>query len=376
MLFNFAEALEQMGMGGAVRIANAARPPANYLFNTFLPERTMPSYTVEIANMTVRSTLAGLVGMDSPYPPSGTVELSSFLENSAKIATENTLTEGALRQLQALMREMQYAGNLSNDFLVTEALNFLNKVILQSMLDTSEWLRGQALVTGAINWTFNKKNLLVDYGIPAANKLTARTDANNDSYSDSASAFWTDVAAAQEKLRYNVRAAIMNSATFNKIVGNTANNLEVINQSNTAFTVRRYRTVGGNTVPDSDTRYMMTFILYDEEVEILDTSPASAFGQTQTLKLMPNGKILFVGQNSYNGYRVGQGSTDSPRNDLELGYHHLAPTVEGNGASGRWARLYTPEGYPMMLRGQSVSNELPVITAPEKVVIATTEMLP
>lgn len=376
MLFNFAEVLENLGADGVVRIANAARPPMNYLFATMLPERNMPSYTVEAANISVRSTLAGMASMDSPYPPSGTIEVSSFMESSAKIATENTLTEGALRQLQSLLRELQFTGNLSNDFMINETLNFLNKVIMQSMLDTSEWLRGQALVTGGINWTFNKKNLLVSYGIPAANFLTPRTDANNDSYSDSASAFWTDVAKAQELLRYNVRAAIMNSATFNKIVNNTANNLEIVSQSNTAFSVRRYKTVGGNTVLDSDTRYAMTFVLYDEEVEVLDTTPAASFGQTQIIKLMPNGKILFVGQNSYNGYRVGQGSTDSPRNDLELGYTHLAPSVENSGASGRWARLYTPEGYPMQIRGQSVSNELPVITAPEKLVIATTEMLP
>lgn len=375
MLFNFAEAIASMGADAAVRIANAARPPSNYLFSTFLPERNVPDYHVEAANMTIRSTMAGLVGMDSPYPPSGIVEMSSFLENSAKIATENTLTEGAIRHLQQLLREMQYAGTLTNTFLVNEALNFLNKVILQAMLDTSEWLRGQALIYGLINWTFNKKTLSVNYGIPAANFLTTRTDSSNDSYSDSSSAFWTDVAQAQTLLRYNVRAAIMNSATFNKIVNNTANSLELVSQSNSGFSVRRYKTIGGNTVLDSDTRYAMSFVLYDEEVEVLDTT-AGSLGHTQIVKLFPDGKILFVGQNSFNGYRVGQGSTDSPRNNLEIGYHHLAPTVEGGGSSGRWSRLYVPEGYPMQLRGQAVANELPVILSPEKLVVATTEMLP
>lgn len=375
MIFNFAEALATMGQNAAVRVANAARPPANYLFNTFLPERNMPNYHVEAANMIVRSTMAGLVAMDSPYPPGGTVEVSTFLEQSAKLAIQNTLTEGALRQLQTLMLQMQAMGNLSNDFLINEALNFLQKVIIQAHLDTSEWLRSQALVYGLINWTFNNKTLYVDYGIPAANKLTTRTNANNDSYSDSASAFWTDVAEAQRLLRYNVRAAIMNSATFEKIVGNSANNIDLVSQSNGGFSVRRYKSVAGNTMLDTDTRYSMTFTLYDEEVEVLDTT-AGMLGKTQTVKLMPDGKILFVGANTYNGYRVGQGSTDSPRNDLEIGYHHMAPTVEGNGASGRWSRLYTPEGYPMQLRGEGVSNELPVILNPEKICIATTEMAP
>jgi len=375
MLFNFAEALATLGPDAAVRIANAAKPPNNYLYNTFLTERNMPDYHVAASNMIVRATMAGLTGMDSPYPPGGTVEVSTFLEQSAKIATENTLTEGALRQLQGLMRQMQYTGNLSNDFLVNEALNFLNKVIMQSMMDTSEWLRGQALFYGAINWAFNNKTLSVNYGVPSANFLTTRTDSSNDSYSDSGSKFWTDIAEAQRLLRYNIRAAVMNSATFNKIVANPVNSLEIVSQSLNAFTVRRYVTIGGNTVVDSDARYAMTFVLYDEEAEVLDTT-AGNLGKTQIVKFCPDGKILFVGNNSYNGYRVGQGSTDNPRNDMELGYHHIAPTVEGNGASGRWARLYTPEGYPMQIRGQAVSNELPVLLAPEKVVVATTEMLP
>ena len=376
MLLNFAEVLSQIGDGAAVRVANSARPPANYLFNTFLPERMQPDYSVEAATMIVRTTMAGLVAMDSPYPPGGTLEIGTFLENSAKIGVANTLTEGALRQIQSLLREMMLNGTGGSEFLVGEALNFLNKVIIQALLDTDEWLRGQALVYGLINWTFNKKNLYVDYGIPTANKLPTRTDANNDSYSDSASAFWTDVRAAQTALRYDVRAAIMNSATFNKIVNNSVNAIQLISQSLNGFTVRRYTTVGGNTVLSNDTRDGMTFIIYDEEAEVLDTSPAASFGTTQRLKYMPDGKILFVGGSAGNRYRVGLGSTDDPRNDLELGYHAICPTVENSGKMGRWARLYVPQGYPMQLRGEGVENSLPVIYSPQRIVIATTEMLP
>lgn len=375
MIFNFAEALATMGQNAAVRVANAARPPANYLFNTFLPERTQSDYHVEAANMVVRTTASGLVGMDSPYPPGGTVEISTFLEQSAKHAITNRLTEGALRQLQGLMREMQLAGTLGNDFLVNEALNFYQKVVLQALLDTDEWLRAQALVYGAISWTYNKKTLSVNYGIPAANFLTARTNANNDSYSDSASAFWTDVLEARRLLRYNVRAAIMNSATMDKIIGNPANNLEIVSQTNQMFQVRKYRTVGGIVVPESDARYSMMFTVYDEEMEVLDTT-AGMSGKTQTVKFMPDGKVLYIGQNTYNGYRVGQGSTDNPRNDLELGWHAICPTVEGGGAPGRWGRMYVPEGYPMQLVGEAVENSLPIILANDKIVVATTELAP
>src|SRR5690606_33827393 len=98
-------------------------------------------------------------------------------------------------------------------------------------------------------------------------------------------------------------------------------------------------------------------------------------GRTETVKFMPDGKILYIGNPGRNGYRVGTGSTDDPRDNLELGYHHIAPTVEGGGAPGRWARLYTPQDYPMHLRAEGASNELPVILSPDKIVVATTEFM-
>src|SRR6478735_6960132 len=121
MLFNFAEALVRMGPDAATVIANGTRPAPNYLFNTFLPERLMPDYHVEAANIIVRATMAGLVAMDSPYPTGGTVEMSNFLEQSAKLAISNTITEAALRQIQALMRQMDYNGSLTPQFMVNEA---------------------------------------------------------------------------------------------------------------------------------------------------------------------------------------------------------------------------------------------------------------
>ena len=376
MILNFAEALASLGPNAAARIANGARPPANYLFNTFLPERMRPDYHVDAANMIVRTTMAGLVAMDSPYPPGGSVEISTFLEETAKLAITTTLTEKAIRELQALLRQLQYDGTLTNDYLQNEALNFFEKVILQAHLDRAEWLRGQALVTGAINWTFNQKELTVDYGIPPANKLTVRTDSNNDAYGDSGSKFWVDVAEARRLLRYNLRAAVLNSVTLDEIVNNDANALEIVSQDNQMFRVRRYKTVGGNTVRDTDARYQMDFVIYDEEAEVLDTTAGATFGRTQTIKFMPDGKIIYVGQNRNSGYRVGTGSTDDPQNDLELGYHHIAPTVEGNGAPGRWGRLYVPEARPYHLTGEGAENSLPVILAPEKIVIATTEIMP
>jgi hypothetical protein len=365
MYLNFIEAIAALGPDAAFRIANAVRPPTNYLFNTLLPERNMSSYYIDSGNMTVRATMAGLVGMDSPYPPGGMVEVSTFLEQSAKMAIDVPLHEGTLRQIQEMLNLVAGGGGNTKEALSQEALNFLSKVIVQALMDRAEWLRGKALVTGAINWTFNKKNLLVDYGVPAANFLTSRT--GNDAYNGSASKFWTDVRAAQRALRYSVRAVIAHSDTINAIVDNTVNNALIVSQSVGGMTLRRYKDVAGNTVPSADTRDAITLIAYDEEGEIFDpTDPSS----TITVPFMPTGKLLFVGNNNRSGYRVGQGSTDDPTEDVALGYTHVAPTVEG-GSPGRWARLFTPEGQPWQLRGQGVQNLLPVIEAPAKIVVAT-----
>lgn len=368
MEINFNEAIMALGSQASFRIARATRPPANYLFATLLPEMERPTYHVDSGTMTVRATMAGLVGMDSPYPPGGMVEISTFLENTAKLAIDVPLNERTLRALQQMLIELMLGGGSTKEALANEALNFLNKVILQAMVDRTEWLRGQALVNGEIDWTFNGINLLVQYGIPAANLLTNRT--GNDAYGGSTSKFWTDWRTAQALLRYNMRAAIAHSDTIYEIIENDANAIEVLSQSLGSFTIRRYKSIGGNTVPSTDAREVATLIAYDEEGEIFDPLDPST---TITVPFMTAGKVLFVGNNNRSGYRVGQGSTDDPTQDLALGYTHIGPTVEG-GAPGRWAQLFTPENQPWQLRGRGAQNVLPVIENPEKIVVASTDM--
>ncbi len=374
MNLNFQGAIDDMGGANATwRLANAARPAANYLLATLLPEMNKPTYHVESGTMTVRPTMAGLVGMDSPYPPSGVVQLGTFLEQSAKIANNTTLSEKSLREIQTLVAMMLMNGEGADvaRILGTEVLNFYEKVVIQAQLDTAEWLRGQAIATGAIAWTFNGIALTVDYGVPTANKLTARTIGANTAYSGSSSSFWTDELAAQRLLRYRVRARLLSTDLFSDIIRNSVNSMEVIAQAGNTFTVRRLVSRGGNTVPTSDAREVITFITYDEEGEILD--PANP-GQTINVPFLPRNKIVWVGEATNDGYRVGQGATDDPTNDLALGYTHIAPTVEGGGRAGRWGRVYTPENRPWQVVGEAVSNLLPVIEVPGKLVIGTSEL--
>lgn len=369
MNFSFAEALQQLGPGAAVTIARDARPAGNYLFATLLPEQTSYDYHVESGQMTVYTTMAGLVATDAPYPPGGHITGSTFSENTAKIAIATTLPEYALRQLQQMVRDLEINRTPTVATVQNEALNFLNKIILQALLDTAEWLRGQALVNGALNWTFNRKTLNVDYGVPAANFLTDRTTANGDAYGAANSAWWADVREARRLLKGGLRAIIAHSDTLDEIQYNPANELRVVGSDDNGITVQRYDMNTG--MPSSDARETVRLVRYDLEGTVLDpTDPSSVVN----VPFMPRGKVLFVGSNQRTGYRVGEGSTPDPTRDIALGYTHIGPTVEGGGTPGRWARLYTPEQRPWELRGEGVENLMPVVEAADKLVVATTEL--
>lgn len=353
--FSFREALDRLGNNAAFRIINEARPPADYLLATLLPESMQPDYHVDNGYMMVRATMAGLVGMSAPYPPSGQIETSTFLEKSAKIASEVAMEEETLRQLQRVLSQRGLTGDAAVGFIADEAMNFMDRVVVQGHTDTAEWLRSQALFTGKIDWTYNKKNLLVDYGVPASFFAANRT--GNDAYDGTTSKFWTDHYAALKALHYNVRAILVHTDTLLKMLNNDANKFEVVAQAGNVFTVRRYRTRGNIDVLSSDSRDTVTLIAYDLEGEVLDPADTS---KTKHVQFAPSGKLLYVANNRRSGYRVGEGSTPDPVRDLALGYTHIAPTVEGGGAMGRWADMYTPEQAPWSLHVRAVTNLLPV----------------
>lgn len=365
--FSFIPALDSLGPDAAFTISREAKPPARYLLATILPEMNKPTFHVEAGEMTVRALMAGLVGMDSAYPETGHVSVSKFLEQSAKVANKATLSEKALREILAIVMQLQLSGGSAVDQLAQDVLNFLDKVILQGHFDRTEWLRAQALVYGEIDWTFSGITLAVDYGVPAGNFTTPRS--GNDAYNGSTSKFWVDMRAQSTILRRSVRARILNSTTLEAIVSNSVNALEILSESAGRVRVRKYLTIGGNTVPSSDARDTMEFIVYDEEGEIPDLASP---GETIRVPFIPDGKILAIGNNTASTFRPGQGSTDDPAEMRAIGYTHIAPTIEGRGMMGRWSRVYTPQERPYQLAGEAVANLLPVIEAPKKIAVSTT----
>lgn len=370
MHLDFGEALQQLGPDAAVRIAREMTPPARYQFNALLPERTLQGYIAEHGNITIRSTMAGLVGMDSPYPPGGYIEAAEFMEKLAKIANEVTLNEKTQRAIQERLNYLRLAGGNATRSMIDEVLNFTNKVLLQPHYDTAEWMRGQALVNGGISWSFGGTKLTVDYGIPGNHKLPNRT--GTASYGGSASTFWDDVRLARKLLRYNLRAVYAHPETIDVIISNPANSLAIVAQSGFDVTVQRHVVRGGMDVTSTDVRDRLTFVSYDTEGEVYDPSTK----KTKIVDFMARGKILFIGENTRSAYRVGEGSTPDPEADRALGYTHIGPTVEGGGSAGRWADVFVPERKRYQLVGQAVTNLLPVLEAPQKLVIASTALTP
>lgn len=374
MHLNFAAIIADLGPDFALRFLNARRTPAEYLLNGFLPEQNRATYDVKRGSMTIRSTMAGMVGMDSPYPPGGMVEAESFLEQTVKLANDIPLSEAVTRELHQLMAA---AGQdaASDDRLRNVVLNFLEKVVIQPHWDTAEFLRGQALTTGALSWEFNGITLDVDYGIPAANLFAQRT--GNDGYGGSSSDFWADHRSALSLLKNSVRGILAHPNTINMVVANPVNNVVITSQDLATGSFSFVKNIGtvatGPFNPSPDVRDRVTMIGYGMEGEVLDpTSPTVP----TVVPFIPEGYIVYIGSPAPRQFTVGLGSTtEDPENALALGYTHLAPTVENGGAPGRWARVFTPDERPWQVRGQGVSNILPVVDAPDKLVVLSTVMV-
>lgn len=377
MDFDLRQAIENLEQSSVFELANAARPPADYLFNSVLPSINMDTYDVANSTMSIRTTMAGLTGMDSKYASGGAAEVTEANGKTGKIAITAELPEQFLRQLQALLLRLTAQNRSTLESIQETGLNFVNKIIVQAILDREEWLKGQALFTGALDWEFNGKKLTANYGIPSENFLPSRT--GNDAYGGSSSKFWDDYYAAQEILGWKVSACIMHPKTLKNILANASvNQLQFVSAdpATNTFVLQRLVSRAGNTVLSSDPRDFVTIIAYNKEGEIWDLDNP---GKTTKIPFCPEGGVLWLGERidaASNVFVVGTGGTELTEleNPVLLGYGHVAPTTEGGGLPGRWSRLYVPQEKPWSLAADGVSNFIPVIQAPERIVIGTTDV--
>lgn len=372
MLLDFNAALADPRIGGLEginRLSNAARTPANYYLTNILPERNVLDYVAKGGSMRVRSTMAGIVGLDSVDPEGGAMDLTTFMEKIAKIAIQARLQEETIIELQRIAQAAVIAGGNSRDIAVETVLNFVNKLLLQPHYDRREWLRGQALFMGSIDWQFEGVDLQVDYSVPDANIFTTRT--GNDAYDGSTSKFWTDWKAARRILGDSFRGAMATRETVDSIIYNSVNKITVTGDADGMVTVVKY--VGaddGLRPPSNDSRERATFVVYDKEGEVWDLALP---GSTAKVRLIPSGVLGFFGSEDRSSqFIVGEGSTEDPENDRALGYSHIGPTVENNGRAGIWSRVYVPQEMPQHLHGNARGRFLPVIESPSKIVLAST----
>jgi len=231
MNLNFTAALDYLrrtsGPNFEVDIANAERPDSNYLFERVLPERTVDDYMASNAAITIMSTMAGLVGMDSPLPPVGAAMNRTWIQETAKIGGYFNLPEQMLRHLQQQSLRVRAGGGDDTRAIANTILNFA-KFLRQPLLDTLEYLRGRVLSRGAIDWTFNSKRLQVSYGVPSGNLFPQRTGTSG--YGGSASLFWDDWYEARSILSGRIRVVFASPATITLITSNAANDIRLTAQ--------------------------------------------------------------------------------------------------------------------------------------------------
>ncbi len=369
-------AAQSGGVDRITTLTNTPPDPAEYLFLSVLPIRQSDDYRATSNAMRIVSTMAGMVGMDSPYPTGSAIQYSDFSEQTVKLAIATGLNERQIREIQGLIRLAgtgEANGQSPDDILTNSLLNLYRKGVVQALDDTSEYLRAQALSTGALNWTFNGKVLAVDYGVPTANK---RVLTGTDGFGGSTSKFWDTVRWGRKQVK-SVRAFVLSDDSLEMVLANDVNKITVVNDNESVgkniriVTVRRaVRNAEGITVGfDQDARSTVTLVSYRRQAQII--APGAANGTTG-VQLFPNGVMSVIGNNTSDDILTNDGSAQASNN---LGYTQVSPTVEGGGRIGRWGRTYTPEGAPWSARAEGVSNELPVIETPEKLALATFPMV-
>jgi hypothetical protein len=369
---NVSKFLTNLDHREVLRVVNSARPPSSYLFAKYLPERQEVDFDIQSATIRVVPTMAGVVGMDSPYPEGGAILSSRVTGEIAKMAIQVSLNERDKRKMYQMLLRLGN-GAQSTQYMVTTLLNFADKVLGQSQLDRREWLRGRALIDHSIDWTFNSKNVKVDYGIDSKYRLTART--GNDGYGGSASKFWADITSAKKLLKYRVAAIIAHPDTWEMVRANSVNKARVINLNEETGDMEIVRVVGTTETSDTDPTYRVKCIAYGLEGSVYD--PANPEAVVNVPFINP-GEIVVIGRGVAQGFNVGAAAVDegaTPNEVKPLGYHHIAPTDEGGYALGDWGRIYTPDNAPNKIIGQSVSNNMPVLEADNQVVRLKTDMV-
>jgi hypothetical protein len=381
MQTSFAQIIEQLNSrlprsdNFAFAMARAAVIPGDYMLNTILPQENRPDFHVDGGSMSITPTMLGQVPMDSPFPPMGAMSSTQFFENTTKLGGHIFFPEKAQREILAWENSLISVGirnggtiDAVNGQVNANRMNAVlgfGRMIIKSHWDTYEWLRGQALTTGKLDWTFGKIPLKVDYNIPAGNIRTFRT--GGDSYAGATTKFWEDMRWINTKFAEGFEI-VMNSNTWLAIIGNPYNNIRVVVNQGDVREIIRF--VGTTETNSTDVRDRVRISIYNKSGSVINAKT----GELQVKAFVPDGKIFVVGRATPDGFELTTGSVENPNNDLRLGYTHIAPTIEGMGQPGIWSRVFVPEGKPMQLLGETAVNMLPAILNPTRLLLLSTAL--
>lgn len=141
-------------------------PTRNYLLAPFLPVDTVfdLKFAYNVINK-VYSRTASITGFDSDAPLRDKDGLSRAFGEVAKVQHGFRITEEELLRFTNPRRDAERQQAI--DYVYNQTDN-----LVQGVYDVEEWMRGQAIYKGSMVYDENGVVINVDYGIPAANKLT------------------------------------------------------------------------------------------------------------------------------------------------------------------------------------------------------------
>lgn len=353
------------GEGGFLRVARDPLAVDDYLFiRELYPLVPTNSYKIlSQAAITVRPTMAGFVGMDSEYKPTGQVIRESLTGDALpKIAPRMLLPEQTLRELDDLAVRQ---GSDALAIATNATWNFYRGVIVRSITDRLEHMTITAALNGLLDNTTGYSLLNVSYGYTAGQHTVSYT--GNNKFGGSTSQWWTFVRLARKKL--GNAQFVMSEAMWEIIEGNTVNNIVVLSESydddRKIRTVRIGRasttTANGLVVDARDQGVVIR--TYDAKGYAYAADPTAALTE---VPFFPDLKVF-----AYGRVQKVTSLVDSSAEVTNLGYVHMGPTVEG-GSAGIWGRVYVPEDKQYQVIGEGVSNALPVANR-ASVLVATTD---
>lgn len=368
----------------AFRLARNANAPGDLLFNKMLPRENRASWHTSGGTMTITPTILNDVAMDSDPAPMGNLESSLFSEKISKfggqmffneaqqrewIEMENDIRLSASREglnvagdMEGQLRMFGETGMADSNTINGRRLNIIANVIRSMQLshfNTSEWLGGEALTEGKIEYNFSGLEMKIDYKIPSTQ---IKDYSGNDRFDQSASKWWTFVRYCYKTFRNPM--FYMNSNSYYDIVENDVNKIQEQFITGDVRPMSKYRDDAVTQKQDANERVNVN--IYDKAGAIMDVSTKSL----TTKPFLKNKRVVVIGELNTSQIELTLGGVTDPDNNLRIGYTHVGPTVEGGGRSGIYANIYTLPHKPQQIFTDTYVNMLPVILNPKKIIIA------